>query len=175
MTGICEAKAHPVGDREGPVVVQPDKLAHGHLRILGRVQGSDRRLPLLDPLLGNELRIRPLDLGRVGQHHCGQIPRGEGRVDVPPEALTTEVRQVSAVIDMCVAEHDGVQRGGIKGKPAVALDRFVPVALIKAAFHQDSASVDLNEVHRSSGGPGGSKEVDVHAEDCGRKRGTLQA
>jgi hypothetical protein len=62
-----------------------------------------------------------------------------------------------------VAQHDGVDLPGVKGKTAVALDGFVAVALEQAAFEQQPPAVHFQQIHGTGGGARGAEKMDFHA------------
>ena len=143
VTGILEGERDPIGDKHGAVVTEGHELVRGHLRILDGVEGFDGFQTFLDAVLGDELRVCLLDLGGVGKHHTGQIAGGKGAVDVPPETLFAEVGEVTAVIDVRVAQDGAIDLRGIKLKAAVAAGHLFAMTLEEAAFQQDSLTVHL--------------------------------
>jgi hypothetical protein len=48
---------------------------------------------------------------------------------------------------MRMTENDGVDLFWIKGKLAIALDRFLALALEEAAFKQQAVAVNFEEIH----------------------------
>jgi hypothetical protein len=85
-------------------------------------------------------------------------------MDVAGVTLLDEVRQVARVIHVRVAQDDGVNQLRVEWKAAVALDGFLAVALEEAAFEQQPLAIDLDEIHRTSGGARRAEEVDLHGE-----------
>ena len=89
---------------------------------------------MLGAFLGHVLRVVLLDLRRVLQHDRRQVTGGEGAIDVALEALTAEVGQVPAMIDMRVAENHGIQVGRFEGEIPVPLDGLVAMPLVESNY-----------------------------------------
>ena len=169
VAGVAEGDGHAIGDREGAVVVDADELADGFVGIAGGVKRLDGREAPFGALLGDEGGVVALNFSRVLEHDAGEVARGEGAEDVALETLTAEVRQVPAVVNVRVTEHDGVNSLRVKGEVAVALDGFAAVALKQAAFEQEPLSVELKQIERARGGAGRAEEVNAHPAQVWRK------
>ena len=163
MSGIAERDRHPVTDGHGAIVIEGDELADGLLRIDAGVERFHGGQSLFGAFLGNVLGVGPLNFGRIDQHDGRQIPGGERAVDVPGEALLAEVGKIADVIDVGVGHHGAIEFGGIEGEVAIPLHGHAAPALIETAFQQDPLLIDLHEIHRSGGGPGGPEVVNAHA------------
>lgn len=100
MTGILKPAFDSIGDPEGPAVVHPPEQGERFLHIILRVEGRDRRKPLLPMLLGDKLRVALLNVGAVPEHHLAQALCGVGTVYRTPEALLYQSGQVSAMVDV---------------------------------------------------------------------------
>ena len=64
------------------------------------------------------------------------------------------------MIDVGMAEDDGVDVAGSEGEVAVALPRLGALALKEAAIEQDLAPPRFHQVHRPGDGVGGAPEGD---------------
>ena len=62
-----------------------------------------------------------VDAGGVGQHDGHQVARGWGAVDGPLVTLVHQGGQVAAVIDVGMADDDGVEGSWIKGELRLTL------------------------------------------------------
>ena len=87
-----------------------------------------------------------MNVGRVRQHDAAQVPRGRRGVDVSREAQLAQMRQRTAVVDVCVGKDDVVNGLRIEGKVLVPLDGVLPASLVEAAIEQDALAVDFEEV-----------------------------
>ena len=80
------------------------------------------------------------------QHDLAEVAGGEGAVDVSPEALLDEVRQVAAVVDVRVREDHRVDLRWVEEEVLVALVAVLAPALVEAAVEEDPLAVDFEEV-----------------------------
>src|SRR5262249_14766295 len=74
------------------------------------------------------------------------------------EALADERREVAAVVDVGVAEDDGVDLVRVEREVAVPLPGLLAAALVQAAVEQDLVVADLQQVHRAGHAAGGPPE-----------------
>lgn len=72
------------------------------------------------------------------------------------------MREIAAVVDVCVGEHRHVDLRWIEGEIAIALKGLMPPPLIQTAVQQDALTVDLDEVLRTGGGASGTAEGEFH-------------
>jgi hypothetical protein len=87
--------------------------------------------------------------------------------------LATEVWQIAAVVDVRMAEDDGIELLRIEREIAITLEGFVTFALKESAFEQEPLLIDFEEEHRSSRRAGGAEEVDLHgARMTGKDQGS---
>ena len=103
MTGIAKGHRQPIPGGEGPIVIDGDKLAHGFFSISRAIERFDGGQAAFGALFGQERRVVALDLGRIFQHHTGQITSGKGAVDISFETLPTQVREIPTMVDMRMA------------------------------------------------------------------------
>jgi len=104
-----------------PVVAMAFQMTEGVLRILDRVERLLGGLSPLPQLLVQVLDVLLLDHARVSQHVGEKVGRGEGCVDAPLEPVLDQAGQGARVIDVRVAQDDGVDLSG--SKPKVRLSR----------------------------------------------------
>ena len=143
MTGIAKSSGNTVDDRDGTVVVDGHELTNGLFSILGRIKRLDRRLAFLRPFFGDILGVSALNFGGIFEHNRGEIARGERAVDVSVVALATEVWQIAAMVDVRMAEDNGIDLLRIERKIAITLDGFVTFALEQAAFEEEALLIDF--------------------------------
>ena len=147
VAGVFEHDRHTVDHREGTVVVEGHELAHGLFGVRGSVEWFDWRQTCPGPFFGDILRVGALNFGGVLQHDGGKVPRGERAVDVSGVALVAKVWQIPAVVDMRVAEHDGVELFRVEREATVPLDGFAAFALEQAALEQEPPPVEFEQKH----------------------------
>ena len=80
-----------------------------------------------------------------------------------------EVGQVANVVDVRVAQDDGVHRLGVERELLVALDRFLPLALIQAAVEQQPRAVDLEQMPGTGRRPDRAVEGELHAGSLAKR------
>ena len=112
------------------------ELAHGLFGVGNAVQRLDGRLMLLRAPFGNEERVLLLNMRRIYQHDGAQIQGGVGAMNRARIALFDQIRQVAGVVNVRVAQHDGVNLPRVERKGAVAPGGFLAMALKQAAFEQ---------------------------------------
>jgi hypothetical protein len=111
-----------------------------------------------------------LDAGRVGQHQGQEIARGRRAVDRPGEALADQVGQVAAVVDVGVAEQDGVDVRRAEGEGLVAPVTFGSGAEDQPTVEQEPQAAGLDQVHRPGHLAGCPPEGDGRPRGaCGKK------
>src|SRR4051812_18664411 len=103
MACVTEGDGYTVHYREGPIIINTDKLSHCFLRVRGPIQWFDGRQAMFCALPGNEIRVNPLNFCGIRKHDARQVTRGKGAIDVPFESLAAKVRQISTMIDVGVA------------------------------------------------------------------------
>lgn len=170
VTGIGESEADTVADGNGAVIVDGNELADSVFGFGGGIERLNRGKTLFGAFLGNEFGVMDLDIGGIFEHDTGEVTRGGGAVDMAVKAVVAKVGEVSAMIDMGVAENDGVNFGGFEWEIAVAFDTFPAPSLEEAAFQHQFAAVDFHQIHGSCRRAGGSKKVNLHfrRKRCGR-------
>ena len=61
-----------------------------------------------------------IDSCRVFQHHLNQVPRSRGAVNGTGETLPDQIREIAAMIDVCVADEHRINCRGVKAKVPVS-------------------------------------------------------
>jgi hypothetical protein len=98
-------------------------------------------------LMALEMRhVALLEEGAVRQHEPAQL--GGRRRDVDPAgvALSGERRQVAAVIEMGMREHDAVELRGLEGERAIDAVGLFPVTLVETAIEEPRALAESHAV-----------------------------
>ncbi len=111
------------------------------------VERFDWRQTSPGPFFGDILGVGTLDFGGVLQHDGRQVPSGERAVNVAAVALVAKVGQIPAVVDMRVAENDGIELFRVEREGAVPLDGFAAFALEQAALEQEPTPVEFEQEH----------------------------
>jgi len=79
--------------------------------------------------------------------------------------IFAQTRQFARVIQVRVAQDDGVHLPRVEGHDFIEQFRFLAMALEQSAFEQKFFAVDLDEIHGAGGGARRAKEMDFHARD----------
>ena len=105
---IAEEDAQVVRQAQLLVIGDRRELLERVHRIVDAVERLDRLIAAPPPLAVHQLRIRLLDVRRVGQHDPDEVTRRLRRVDRPLEALAHELRHEAAVVDMRMRQEHAV-------------------------------------------------------------------
>ena len=132
MPGLDEPEPDRLGDVGVAAVGDGDHLPQRLVHVGVGVERLDPRLGVVagDVEVGGVLL---LDLGAVGEHDAEQVAGRRGAVDRPGEPLADERRQVAAVVDVGVAEHDRVDLVRVEREVGVALPGLLAAALVQPA------------------------------------------
>ena len=117
-----------------------DQIADRIFRVLHRIKRFVRLLPRPLALAVAPLGFEFLDVRRVPQHDFTQVTGRVGRVDLPPEPLLAQQRQVSRMVNVCVGQQHIVDLR--RGEPRFRRLDLVP-ALPHPAVDQDVLSTRL--------------------------------
>ncbi len=169
MPGVLEAAFEAVGDGNRASVPHAAEQGKGRLRVLDRVERSDRWQSFPTVAFVDELRVPLLNVRAVEQHHLAETLRGLGAMDGSAESLAHQPGEVPAVINVRVGEDNGLECCGIKRKLAVADPGFLPRTVIDAAVEQDRLSGHREHVHGAGDRAGGALKLKVH--EVGPKKG----
>ena len=166
----------PLHDRERRTVADRLEAEERAEHVLRVVQRLDPRL--VATALAVEVRgVFGLDLRGVAEHHGGERPRGRRAEDRPGEAAADEVRQVTAVVDVRVAQDHRVDVFGAEREVAVAADALGAPPLEQPAVEQHRLAVDVELVHRPGDRAGGAAKGDgrrrVGGGALGHRRGVI--
>ena len=138
------------------------ELGHGLFGIGDVIERFDGRLVFFGAPFGDKDRVLLLDVGGINEHDAAQVAGGVGAMDRPGVALFDEIRQVAGVVNVRVAQDDGINRSWIERKIRVALGGFLAMPLEKATFEQQPFAIDLEQIHRAGGGARRAEEMDLH-------------
>ena len=105
MAGVDEFDVDPGRHGKGAVVSTGLQLRHRAKRVGLRVEREGRRV-LSEAVPVRVGRVFLLQASRVGQHDPAQILRPCRAEDPAPESLRHQARQVTAVIEVRVGQHD---------------------------------------------------------------------
>lgn len=163
VAGVDESDRDSVRDHHGAVVIEGDELPEAFFGIDFRVERVEGREALAFAFPVGVGEVGFLDAGGIREHDLAEVAGGRGGVDISAVAPAGEVGEIARVVDVGVAEDDGVELGGFEGEVFVDVVGFFAVALVESAVQQDAFAVDFDEVAGSGGGAGGTVEGDVHA------------
>ena len=107
MPGVDELDFDAGRDRHRAVVADRLQLRHRAEGVRLAVERQRRRV-LRVAVAVRVRRVFFLDAAGVGQHDPAEILRAGGAEDAAAEALRDEPRQIAAVIEVRVRQHDGV-------------------------------------------------------------------
>jgi hypothetical protein len=82
-------------------------------------------------------RVFFLQVRAVGQQQPAQLPRRRRAVDAAAEAVPDQQRQVAAVIDVRMRQHDGRQLGRVDRQPRPVAQPQLLESLEQAAVDQE--------------------------------------
>ena len=85
-------------------------------------------------------------------------------IDPPAKTLPRQQRQVAAVIDVGVGEHDGIDRLGRDRQRLPIAQPQLLKALEQAAVHQDGRVAMAQEVFRTGHGARGTQKLKLHGK-----------
>ena len=104
-------------------------------------------------------RLLLVEVAGVGQHDAGQLGRAGRAPHRSPEAVAHEGRQVAAVVDVGVGEHDRVDAGRRDGEALpVALPQLLQ-ALEEAAVDEHPTGGRVEQEAGAGDGAGGPEEA----------------
>ena len=76
--------------------------------------------------------------------------------------IFAEARQFARVVQVRMAQDDGVHLPRVERQNFIELLRFLAMALEQSAFEQQLFAVDLDEIHGAGGGARRAEEMDFH-------------
>ena len=162
VSGVAERDGHAGHGFERLFVIVGDELRHAFLGVGRGVKRLDGRLMFFGAHFGNEKRVLFLNVRGVEQHDAAQIARGRSAMDRAVVSFA-QARQFAGVVQMRMAQDDGVHRARVERQNFIELLRLLAMALEQAAFEQQFFAVDLQQIHRAGGGARRAEEMDFHA------------
>jgi CheY-like chemotaxis protein len=111
-------------------------------------------------------------VARIGEQDAAEVERGRRAVHRAVETLPCQQRQIAAVVDVRMRQHDGVDvhRRQRQGSPIAQSQRLV--ALEQPAIDQQTTLVRAQQVFRTGDGVGRPEKLQVHGS---RLRAPMQA
>ena len=106
---------------------------------------------------------RIAQVGRVAQQDGQQVGAGRVRVDRPAVAALHQQRQPPAMIDVGMAQHHGVDVGGLERERQAVARRRVGTALDHAAVQQQLAAARTHDVAGTGHFARGAEKLQLHA------------
>jgi len=137
-------------------------LRHTFLGVGRGVKRFDWRLMLFGADFGNENRVLLLNVRGVEQHDTAEVARG-GRAMDRAVVIFAQARQLARMIQMRMAQDDGVHQSRVERQNFIELLRFLAMTLEQTAFEQQLFTVDLDEIHRTGRCARRAEEIDFHA------------
>src|SRR6266571_4601771 len=122
-----------------------------------------------------ELRLLFLEVRGVGQHDLEKIGGAARAVDGPREALLAEPRQEAGVVDVGVAQQDGLDGRRGHGKPRPVAQAQLLEPLEEAAVHEEPARAALEEMTGAGDRARGAEEAERRAHGRGGARRARRA
>ena len=80
--------------------------------------------------------------------------------------IFAQARQLARMIQVRVAQDNGVNRFWVEREIFIELLRFLAVALEQSAFEQKFFAVDLDQIHRAGGGARRAEEMEFHVREA---------
>jgi len=147
VTGVVEGGDDAGEDFDILFIWRGFEALHGGVYVVEAVERLEEVLALARTFLVDVFDVFDLEVCGVAEHDVAQVYGGGCREDVAAEAIAYEGGDVSAVVDMGVAEEYLVDRGGVEGEVAVAFEGFLALALHESAVEEDARIVDFEQVH----------------------------
>jgi hypothetical protein len=144
------------------VQVQRFEQLHQRIHVFFVVQRLEKVLAVATALLVHIFEVALLEKARIAQKYAAKLARRLPCEDPAPETLLYELREVAGVVYVRVGEYHVIDLSGIDRQIAVFLERFLAVALIKAAIEKNPLSTGFNKVHGTGRCTSGSKKCDFH-------------
>lgn len=161
MAGIAQRDVHAGQDRRALVVGQRAHLLHGGVHILLGEQRLRLRLATAAMTVG-ALGLRFRQRSRVQQHDRQQLGAGTLRMDRTAEPALDQQRQPPDVVDVRVAQHHRVERGGVERERLGVARLRLTATLDQPAVEQDALASGLDEMHGTRDLARRTVEMDLH-------------
>jgi hypothetical protein len=139
---IYVGSPYPGNHVERFVIRDADHEIHCPYRVTHSIQGLDE---VLLPFR-QEFGISLLDVSRVGEHYCAEVPRCGSRPDGFGVTLSDQIGKPARMIDVCMRENDGVEISDQERQSAVLLRGVLSLPLKHAAVERDGMSVDVQKM-----------------------------
>lgn len=130
-------------------------LVADRLQVSQRPMGVDfgvkrqRRRVFRESVAVGLTRILLLNPAGIRQDHAAEVRRARGAEGPAPEALRDQARQVADVVQVCVGEHDGMDRGGLDRKVVPVPEPQLLQPLEETAVEEHPGAIDVQQVLRA--------------------------
>jgi hypothetical protein len=104
---------------------------------------------------------------RILEQHAQQVDGGGVAVDRSAVAVPEQDGQATAVVEMAMAEHDGVDPLRIERQRIAVAPLVLAAALEQAAIQQDALASGVHQVAGAGYFPGGAEAGHVHCARSG--------
>jgi hypothetical protein len=146
MAGVHERYLQAAADFRRRVIRDRPQLDERAIDVAAVVERLDLRLTAFAPAIEID-RVFFLDLRRVAEHHRRKGARGRRAVDRAAEALTHEIGEIAAVVEVGMAQDDAVDVARPKWEVLVAAPAFGTMTLEQPAIEQQRLAARLDLMH----------------------------
>ncbi|MNN06522.1 hypothetical protein D3C81_1193140 [compost metagenome] len=111
------------------------------------------------------IRVGSVFCGKVGavwQQDAAQLRGAHRAVHAPPKAVSHQQRQITAVVDVGMGQHHGVEPGRIQWQWVPVAQAQVLVSLEQPTIHQYPALAGIEQVLRAGDRIGRAEKLQVH-------------
>jgi hypothetical protein len=134
VSGIKEGHEYILQDMECLVVINPMKIIKAFFRILNGVDGLKGRESLPRPFSVQKFNILFLDMRTIPQQGAGEVKGGGGAENKAIKALFSQIRDVSAMVNVGMGEDKGGDVCRLEGKIQVSFTALLAPSLEKTAI-----------------------------------------
>jgi hypothetical protein len=134
VPGIKEGHEYILQDVERLVVINPVKIIKAFFRIFNGVDGLKGRESPPCPFFVQKFNILFLDMRTIPQQGAGEVKCGSGAENKALKALFSQIRDVSAMVNVGVGEYKGGNLCRLEGKIQVSFTALLAPSLEKTAI-----------------------------------------
>ena len=158
MARIVQAYGEAGQDFAHLFIAHPFHVLDGAHRVVDRVKRFGIAVPVPAAALGVVFGQR----GRILQEHPAEFDGGLMGEDRPPEAALHEERDTTGVVDMAMAEDDGVDRLRVEGKRLTVHGLVLGSALHQAAIEENRITASPDDMAGTGHATGRPVEFKFH-------------
>jgi len=162
VTGVEPCRRDAVDDRHRSVVRNRCEMAERCCCIRLRVERRDGRQALLGVELRDEGGVLLLDVCAVEEHDPAKVSGRIRAQNLAGKAGLGQNRYDAGMINVRVAEQHHIDARSIEWEAGILFDRFSTTPLIHAAFDEDEATIDFQQMTRAGRGAVGAAEMKFH-------------